>query len=216
MASSNQSGNRFGDFVQSRKNQVGLLLAILVVVMHIAFGLGFLWPLATAAAYGAGVALTPPPKQQALPPAPVVPTPQLLEDAMRQTSGELYRAGPPREVMNQVKELEGNVRFVLSEWDHLEATPKHRQTMWNIIKIYYPEVTATYLNAPNFRDSRAVAVVVDSLGTLTQAAGRIKNGILEDNLRAMDSQASYLRAELGELPGLDDGYSSSDGYDQRS
>ena len=46
--------------------------------------------------------------------------------------------------------------------------------------------------------------MVDSLTTLSQAAGRIKQGILDDNLRAMDSQAQYLRTQLGALPGLDE------------
>ena len=66
------SNNSFSNFLVSRKNQVGLLLAILVVVLHIAFGFGPFWPVAAIAAWGAGAALTPPPKQQALPPAQVL------------------------------------------------------------------------------------------------------------------------------------------------
>ncbi|OAA16940.1 hypothetical protein Caferm_08860 [Corynebacterium afermentans subsp. afermentans] len=58
-------------------------------------------------------------------------------------------------------------------------------------------------------------VVVDSLTTLTRAAGRVRQGILDDNLRAMDSQAQFLREELGELPGLDDSYHGGDGYDPK-
>nr|WP_256478267.1 hypothetical protein [Corynebacterium stercoris] len=187
-----------------------MLLAIIVVALHLAFGLGYLWPLATAAAYGAGVALTPPPKQQALPPAPVTPTPVILGQALQETSSRLFNAGSPTPVLAQVKELESNARFVLSEWDHLEPTPEHRQTMWNIIKVYYPEVTATYLDAPQFRDKSAVNVMVDSLSTLTEAVGRIKNGVLQDNLRAMDSQAQFLRNEFGALPGLDTSYPEAD------
>ena len=56
---------------------------------------------------------------------------------------------------------------------------------------------------PQYRDKAAVDVVLDSLVTLTEAAGRVKAGILEDILRAMDSQAQYLRNQLGDLPGLD-------------
>ncbi|QYH19785.1 hypothetical protein JKI95_01085 [Corynebacterium aquatimens] len=204
------TNNAFANFLVSRRNQVGLLLAILVVVLHLAFGLGYLWPLATVAAYGAGVALTPPPKQKELPPAPVTPTPVLLDQALTETSKRLFSAGPPTPILAQVRELENNVRFVLSQWDHLEPTPKHRQTMWNIVKVYYPEITTTYLDAPQFRDQSAVNVMVDSLSTLTQAAGRIKAGILDDNLRAMDSQAQFLRNELGALPGLDGGYPEED------
>ncbi|SDS10432.1 hypothetical protein [Corynebacterium timonense] len=221
MATSKQSGGGFSEFLRSRKNQVGMVCAILVVVLHIAFGLGFLWPIAAVAAYGAGAALTPPQKQKELPPAPLVPTPQLLEDAYRRTTAQLRQAEPVDDVLYQAYALEDNIRFVLGQWEHLEPTPQHRQTIWNIVKIYYPEVVGTYLAAPNFREERAVAVVVDSLSTLTQAAERIKNGIVEDNLRAMDSQANFLRVELGELPGLDDAYSNDDapdpgGYDRPS
>ena len=53
------------------------------------------------------------------------------------------------------------------------------------------------------------------LTTLTRAAGRVRQGILDDNLRAMDSQAQFLREELGELPGLDDSYRGGDGYDPK-
>lgn len=215
-SNSTGSTNSVSAYLLSRKNQVGLLLAILVVALHIAFGFGALWPVAAAAAYGAGAALTPAPKQKALPPAPLIPTPQLLSDAMRETSGRLFRANPPAEVLAQVRALEENVRFVLTEWDHLEPTPKHRQTMWNVVKIYYPEITSTYLDAPQYKDSRAAAVMVDSLTTLTSAVARIKNGILDDNLRAMDSQAQFLRTELGALPGLDDGFEEADRYDRRS
>lgn len=200
--------NSVSNFLVSRKNQVGLVLAILVVALHIAFGFGPLWPVAAAAAWGAGVALTQPPKQQALPPAPLVPTPELLRSKLQETSAQLRQARPPRPVLAQVTELEQNVHFVLGQWDHLQPTPDHRQTMWNIVQVYYPEVVGTYLGAPQFRDAQAVSVVVDSLGTLTRAAGRIRQGILDDNLRAMDSQAQYLRGELGDLPGLDDGYTS--------
>lgn len=213
MVSSNSSGTP-GSFLVSRRNQVGLLLAILVVTLHIAIGLGFLWPVAAVAAYGAGVALTPPEKPKELPPPPMTPTPIVLEDAMRETSGRLYKAGPPSAVMNQVKDLEANIRFVLKEWDHLQPTPEHRQTMWNVVKVYYPEVTSTYLNVPQFRDEAAVRVVVDSLTTLTNAVARIKKGILDDNLRAMDSQAQFLRGEFGALPGLDDDLPGPGGYDK--
>ncbi|AQQ15182.1 hypothetical protein CGLAU_06075 [Corynebacterium glaucum] len=217
MVSSSSSGTPggFQSFLVSRRNQVGLLLAILVVTLHIALGLGFLWPVAAAAAYGAGVALTPPAKPKELPPPPITPTPIVLEDAMRETSGRLFKAGPPSAVVNQVKELEANIRFVLKEWDHLQPTPEHRQTMWNVVKVYYPEVISTYLDVPQFRDEAAVSVVVDSLTTLTNAVARIKKGILDDNLRAMDSQAQFLRGEFGALPGLDDDLSGSAGYDKQ-
>lgn len=197
------AGSGFEDYLASRKNQVGLLLAILVVVLHIAVGLGPYWAIAAAAAYGAGAVLTPAPKQKELE-APVMPTPVLLGNSLRETSDRLFKALPPAPIVRGAKELEANVGFVLGEWNRLEATPDHRQTMWNIVQVYYPQITETYLEGAAYRDPRAVAVMADSLATLSDAAGRIKQGILDDNLRAMDSQAQYLRSQLGALPGLDD------------
>lgn len=43
----------------------------------------------------------------------------------------------------------------------------------------------------------------DSLSTLTSAAARIKQGVLDHNLRSMGSQARTLRETFGNPPGLD-------------
>lgn len=218
MASSNVTvgsiGSAIGRCFISAKNQVGMVLAILVIVLHLVVGLGDLWPVAALAAYGAGAALAPAPKRREL--TESQPTPVVLEESLRRTSAQLAMARPPREVMAQSETLQEYVRFVLAEWDHLEPTPEHRQTIWNVVQVYYPEVVETYLEAPQYRDPAAVSVVVDSLSTLTRAAWRIRQGILDDNLRAMDSQAQFLRQELGDLPGLDDSYHGGAGYDPRT
>lgn len=218
MASSNATvgsiGSAIGRYFISAKNQVGMVLAILVIVLHLVVGLGDLWPVAALAAYGAGAALAPAPKRREL--TESQPTPVVLEESLRRTSSQLAMARPPREVMAQSETLQEYVRFVLAEWDHLEPTPEHRQTIWNVVQVYYPEVVKTYLEAPQYRDPAAVRVVVDSLTTLTRAAWRIRQGILDDNLRAMDSQAQFLRQELGDLPGLDDSYHGGAGYDPRT
>lgn len=218
MASSNATvgsiGSAIGRYFISAKNQVGMVLAILVIVLHLVVGLGNLWPVAALAAYGAGAALAPAPKRREL--TESQPTPVVLEESLRRTSAQLAMARPPREVMAQSETLQEYVRFVLAEWDHLEPTPEYRQTIWNVVQVYYPEVVKTYLEAPQYRDPAAVSVVVDSLSTLTRAAWRIRQGILDDNLRAMDSQAQFLRQELGDLPGLDDSYHGGAGYDPRT
>ena len=78
MASNNASGNAFARYFASPKNQVGLVLAILVVVLHLVVGIGVYWPVAALAAYGAGAALTPARTPKELPPAPAEPTPVVL------------------------------------------------------------------------------------------------------------------------------------------
>ena len=201
----NRSGSSAGNFFSSRKNIVGMVLAVLVIVMHVAFGLGFLWPVAAVAAWGAGVALTPEPGRKMImpPPQPAEPANKILKQDMKAVLRDLRQARPPEAVTQQADELEANLDFVLDEWDDLQSSPEHQQTVWNIIKIYLPEVVTTYLNAPQFQDHSAAAVMQDSLSTLTSATARIKQGILDHSLRAMDSHARTLRETFGNLPGLD-------------
>ncbi|WP_256019711.1 hypothetical protein [Corynebacterium sp. CCUG 65737] len=199
-----------GNFFTSRKNKVGMSLAALVIILHVILimatgvGLGFLWPVVAVAAWGAGVALTPPSAPKAIAaPAPTEPINVQLNRDVRNTLRELVRAKPPERVLNQASELEDNMRFILDEWDELQSTPEHQQTVWNIVKIYLPEVVNTYVNAPQYHSAEAAAVMEDSLSTLTGALERIKLGVVDHSLRTMDSQARTLRETFGNLPGLD-------------
>ncbi|MDK8794612.1 hypothetical protein QP968_02655 [Corynebacterium sp. MSK041] len=193
-------------FFSSKKNMVGMGLATAVVGAHVVVGLGFLWPVVAAAAWGAGVLLTPAPRQKALPAntSPLLPPGKQLDQKLYKVLQPLYRVEPPESVHLQAIELEETLRFVLHEWDDLEAAPQHQQTIWNIVNIYLPEVIATYLDAPQYRSPEAADVVTGSLTTLTNAAEKVKQGILDQNLRALDSQARALREAFGDLPGLDE------------
>lgn len=182
-----------------------MILAVLVIALHLTVGIGYLWPVAAAAAWGAGVALTPPPQNKALEAQkrPMLPAPVDLNQKLNASLDTLNKARPPKPVTDQAREMENNLRFVLANWDDLEAAPQHQQTIWDIVSIYLPEVVATYLDAPQYRSPEAVEVMTGSLGTLTSAAEKVKRGILDQNLRAMDSQARTLREAFGDLPGLD-------------
>lgn len=195
-----------GSFFTSRKNLVGMILAVLVIVVHLVVGLGFLWPVAALAAWGAGVALTPSPehKELAHKPQEMLPAPVELNNNLTDVLAPLQRARPPQKVSIQAREMEESLRFVLAHWDDLDSAPQHQQTIWNIVNIYLPEVVNTYVDAPQFRSPEAAEVMTGSLGTLTSAAEKVKQGILDQNLRAMDSQARTLREAFGDLPGLDD------------
>lgn len=195
-----------GSFFTSRKNLVGMTLAVLVIVLHLAIGLGFLWPVAAAAAWGAGVALTPLPerKQLGASSTPMLPAPVELDGKLTEALKPLYDVRPPKPVGPQARELDKTLRFVLRNWDDLNSAPQHQQNIWDIINIYLPEVVTTYLDAPQYRSPEAVKVMSGSLGTLTSAADKVKQGILDQNLRAMDSQARTLREAFGDLPGLEE------------
>lgn len=194
-----------GSFFTSRKNLVGMVLATLAILLHIVVGLGYLWPIVAVAAWGAGIVLTPVPGQKALPrpSQPALPPDKQLDQDLSKALSPLYKAEPPASVSVQAMELEGALRFVFEEWHDLETVPEHQVTIWNIVNIYLPEVVTTYLGAPQFRSPEAAEVVTGSLSTLTTAANRVKKGILDKNLRALDSQARTLREAFGDLPGLD-------------
>lgn len=203
MATSNP-GAGSANFFTSRQNLVGMILAVVVIALHLTVGLGYLWPVAAVAAWGAGVALTPPPQNKALEARnqTMLPAPVDLTQKLNASLDTLNNARPPKPVSDQAREMENNLRFVLANWDDLEAAPLHQQTIWDIVSIYLPQVVDTYLDAPQYRSPEAVDVMAGSLRTLTSAAGKVKQGILDQNLRAMDSQARTLREAFGDLPGL--------------
>lgn len=196
---------RGDSFFTSNKNLVGMGLAIAVIGAHVIIGLGFLWPIVAAAAWGAGVMLTPAPSQKTLPSvaSPPLPSGEQLEQKLTENLRSLYNVDPPVPVAVQAMKLENTLRFVFEEWDDLESAPQHQQTIWSIVNIYLPEVITTYLDAPQYRSPEAADVVTGSLATLTTAAAKVKRGILDQNLRALDSQARMLREAFGDLPGLD-------------
>lgn len=201
------------NFLTSRKNLVGLGAAAAAVVLgHLTFGLGALWGVAALAAWGAGVSLTPEAKPKALPTPRPEPTPLKLQRTLRLSVDKLRAARPPSEVMTQARTLDQSVRFVLAEWDDLETSPEHQQNMWNIVEIYLPQVIETYLDAPNLELPAAVEGVVDSLVTLTKASDNIKQAILDNNVRELNSHARMLRSKFGNLPGLNDEPPSGSGY----
>ncbi|SES18445.1 hypothetical protein [Corynebacterium cystitidis] len=188
----------------ARKNVVGLIAAALVLVLHAIFGLGAFWMLAVAAAWGAGYVLTPPRSPKALKAAPPKSVSLDLETSMRTALGVLATTRPPQIVTDKARELDQNVRFVLAEWDDLEAYPEHQQSMWNIVKIYFPQVVDTYRDAPDPNLDAAVRWFLDSLNTLVGAVANIKKAILDNNVRELDSHARTLRSKFGNLPGLND------------
>lgn len=196
------------DYFASRKNQVGMITAAVTTGVFIVFGLvgavGIIpWLAATAAAYGAGAVLTPSQSQKALPSAKVS-TQELLDSSIRENLTKLHRANVPPPVYNEALRLQGVTRFVLAHWDDLTATPEHQQTVYNVAKVYLPSVVDTYLDAPQYRGQDASLRCIDSLRTMTSAVDRVKQGILDNNLRALDSQASYLKEALKGPVSLDD------------
>lgn len=121
------------EYFSSRKNQVGMIAAALTTGLFIVFGLigaaGVIpWLVATTAAYGAGALLTPSREQKALEPS--VPTQALIDAEVQEHLTKLHRANVPPPVYNEALALQAAIRFVLSRWDDLNATPASTIGRW--------------------------------------------------------------------------------------
>ena len=190
------------NFFLSRENLVGVVAATLVFILHLAVGLGALWPVVAVSAWGAGVFLTPTSEKKALLSATTRPAEEILADRLHQSMDALYAAHPPRVVRDAAKELDVNSTFVLAEWHELETVPSKQQTMYDIIDVYLPEVVKLYTDHPDRSLPSAVEGTIDSLRTLSGAVESIKQAIIENNVRMIDGNARILRQRFGNLPGL--------------
>ena len=197
------------DYFASPKNQVGMIAAAVTTGAFAVFGLvGALgvipWAVAAGVAYGAGALLTPSNSQKALPAAETTSTESMIDESIKENLAKLHRANVPPPVYNEAMKLQSVTRFGLSQWESLTPTPEHQQTVYNVSKVYLPEVVDTYLKAPQYRGREASMRCIDSLRTMYDAVDRVKHGILDNNLRALDSQASYLKEALQGPVSLDD------------
>ncbi|MFC6146651.1 hypothetical protein [Corynebacterium nasicanis] len=189
------------NFFLSRKNLIGMVLAAAIIVVHLVLGLGFLWPVVALAAWGAGVALTPAPRQQALPPAPERPDADELLRRLDLSTRELYSAGPAAPVLDATAALRGSLLEVLLEWDHLGDVPEQRVVIETIIDDYLPRTLRAYLAITERQHPVAIAETVDSLGILQEEATRIHRAVVNDTLRELEDQTRALRLQFGRLPG---------------
>lgn len=201
------------DFLTSRKNIVGIVAAVAVILLHFIAGLGVLWPIVTLAAWGAGVALTPDKPQETAPALVQVPLEVQLGRTNNRNMEKLSARRPPTKVMQEAEALNLNIRFVLSEWEDIQSYPEHQQNMMEIINIYSPKIINAYCDAPDPNLDAVVDSVTDSLSTLNAAVARIRRAIVENNVRELDSHAQTLRERFGNLPGLDDYQGELDQYD---
>lgn len=189
------------NFFLSRKNLVGMLIAATILVIHLVLGLGFLWPVVALAGWGAGVALTPGPRQKALEPAPQqVDAESLLRD-LDGAARRLYAAGPAPQVLDAMAQLRGTLVDVLTEWDRLVDVPEQKVVVESMITRYVPDTISGYLEVSDRRHPTAVTVTTASLTILQEEAANIREAAVNDTLRELEDQTRALRIQFGRLPG---------------
>jgi hypothetical protein len=195
-------------FFRSRKNLVGMIIAVLVVGLHLVVGLGVLWPVVALAGWGAGVALTPGRQQPELPPAPARPSAEELRDRIRHETHWLYGSGPAHEVVDSMAALKVSLDDVLAEWDRLADVPEQRVVVETIVNDYLPGTLGRYLAVSDRTHPTAVTETAESLTILREEVERIREAVVSDTLRDLEDQTRALRIQFGRLPGA--------GYDTES
>ena len=205
-------------FFFSRRNMVGMLLAVVVVMLHLVLGLGFLWPVAALAAWGAGALLTPPEKEnlRAVPRvAREVPGERLRptepEDLRRYLDRDVRRwerRRLPPAITDALTGAYSNLVDALGKWDRLDSSTRHRVIVQHIVTDDLPDVMDGYLAIPREDRTRAEADVVSLLGLLAaQAEEALEEARAAFNAELHELDEKRLRMELqyGALPELKDG-----------
>lgn len=181
------TSSTFWGALASRKNIVGMVLAIITVVLHLVIGLGTFWPIIAAAAWGIGVALTP-----GAPATPQLAAPATLVDAL-ETSEERFRilgAGP--NTRKQFGQLKWTIGQLERHMDELAAQPILLQTVNEIAYTHLPTLEEAYAEVPDIARHSANASLDSSLQLLNDEAGKILTAIVNQKFRGLEDQ----RAEL--------------------
>lgn len=189
------------NFLRSRRNIVGMLLAIAVIMLHLLVGLGALWPVVALAGYGAGVALTPARRSPEITPAP---RPTLAgPDELRPVTGrqierlKVHAVPPP--VIHALADFEVAALKVLRNWAELTDFPEHQVTVRSMIATYVPELVDSYLRIPDRTEPRAVNDIIASFTLLRDEAEHIYEAIMENNLSRLADHGRVLRMQFGRL-----------------
>lgn len=191
------------NFFTSRANFVGITLALVVLVAHLVLGLGALWPLAAVAAWGAGVALTPTPRQPSLE-APKESDPFRLAMRLHAALTPFSTSGVQPVEAQALRSGEA-LDWVLQHWDELAEAPEQKIQYATIIEEYLPGLGSAYQQVYSPRDDRAVSQVVESLSIIETEAEKTKAAIIDQNVMELDNHARVLKLQFGRFEGLDPG-----------
>ncbi|HZK31868.1 MAG TPA: hypothetical protein VFC72_03040 [Corynebacterium sp.] len=201
MPTSDPDGKR--TFLFSRKNIVGVIVAAVILVVHVIYGLGFLWPVVAVAGWGAAVLLTPEAKQPAAEVKnPSILPPEHLERGLDQSIERLYSINPPAEIDQEMTRLSDVLRWLFGRWGELDGAPEQQMTLTTMVQEFLPGMVERYLSIPDLHHPQAVADVVDSLQILREEAEETKQAVIADNVRQLEDHTRALRLQFGRLPGL--------------
>lgn len=187
-------------FWRSRANLVGVGLAALVIVIHLAVGLGFLWPIVALAAWGTGALLTPAPKPTPIPAPPPVEDPrQLLHRLAYDCWAKEEMESRPEEIRTQVEETKRAVAWVLRHFHELDDAPEQQMQYTNVVREFLPKLEASYRTIYDPHDKRAIGHIVESLSIIETEAKNTRQAIIDENVAELETQARSLKIQYGQF-----------------
>jgi hypothetical protein len=207
--------SRFGRWLESGKNIVGCILAVIAIVLQVTVGLGALWPVIVVAAYAVGALLWPRDRLNltlALGETASADDLRAQLAALRRTvSTQSSRLGD--DVVKAVGGLLDILDEVVTKWDDLLVAPEQSHVVQQMIVDYLPTSLQSYLNIPaTYALSARVAgkksahdELLDQLTLLTTAADKIRGAVYAKDLDALGDQSRFLQQKFGtsslDLPG---------------
>jgi hypothetical protein len=210
VATSNGGGfwtSRFGRWLESGKNIVGSVLAVIAIILEVTIGLGAFWPVIVIAAYAVGALLWPRDRLNltlALGESASEDDLKAQMGALRKTMGtQSLRLG--QDVVKELSDLLNVLDEIVSKWDDLLVAPDQSHVVQQMIVDYLPTSLQTYLNIPaTYALTARVAgkksahdELLDQLTLLDAEATKIRAAVYSKDLDALGDQSRFLQDKFG-------------------
>lgn len=210
MATSSGGGfwsSRLGRWLESGKNIVGSVLAVIAIILEVTIGLGAFWPVIVIAAYCVGALLWPRDRLNLT----LALGESASADDLRAQLGSLRRTMTAQsgrlgaDVVKPLGALLDILDEVVAKWDDLLTAPDQSHVVQQMIVDYLPTSLQTYLNIPATYALTARVVgkksahdeLLDQLTLLTTEADKIRSAVYTKDLNALGDQSRFLQDKFG-------------------
>jgi hypothetical protein len=199
--------SRPGRWLESGKNIVGSVLAVIAIILEVTVGLGAFWPVIVIAAYGVGALLWPRDRLNltlALGESASQDDLKAQLGALRKTmNAQSGRLGA--DVAKPLGDLLDVLDEIVSKWDDLLVAPDQSHVVQQMIVDYLPTSLQTYLNIPaTYALTARVAgkksahdELLDQLTLLMTEATKIRAAVYSKDLDALGDQSRFLQDKFG-------------------
>ena len=210
MATSNGGGfwsSRLGRWLESGKNIVGSVLAVIAIILEVTVGLGAFWPVIVVAAYGVGALLWPRDRLNLT----LALGESASQDDLKAQMGSLRKTMNAQsgrlgtDVVKPLGDLLDVLDEIVSKWDDLLVAPDQSHVVQQMVVDYLPTSLQTYLNIPaTYALTARVAgkksahdELLDQLTLLMTEATKIRTAVYSKDLDALGDQSRFLQDKFG-------------------